>query len=590
MDDLDLIKQKINIVDLISEYLPLKKSGVNYKAPCPFHAEKSPSFVVSPERGIFHCFGCNVGGDIFKFLMLKDSMEFVDALDILAKRAGVTLSRKPSKDKDKKSKLFDANQKASQYFHYILTEHKLGEPALAYLKKRGLTDKTIKEFNLGYAPNSWDSLFKFMSKRGFTTSDLIDAGLAVASKSGGYDRFRGRVMFPLLDVKGQIIAFSGRILGVGEPKYINTPQTIIFDKGNCLYGLNLSKGEIRQTNAAILTEGEMDTIMSYQAGVKNVVASKGTALTAGQIDLIKKYTDTILLCFDSDSAGDAASRRGIEMADFAGLNIKVIKIPEGKDPAELSLKNVDLWKKAVEEAEPIYDYYLQSVAGRFNRNTAEGRKRIASEIAPLWAKISDNVTREFYIQKLSALIAIPEDIVRREVAKAGSSYAPTFENIIKQDGGGKEAFRSRRGRLEEYLMNLLLKIPADLTFVPNFPETLFTLEAYRSLYVLLVLYLDAVSFKGSAFNISDFVKTLPEELIPIVDGLYLTEIDDKLTNSKAWLNEINVVVAGLKKALVKASLEKLSDDIKNAESFGKIEQLQALTKRFRDLSLKLKNL
>ncbi|MFA5932615.1 MAG: DNA primase [Microgenomates group bacterium] len=589
MDDLDLIKQKINIVDLISEYLPLKKSGVNYKAPCPFHNEKTPSFVVSPERGIFHCFGCNAGGDIFKFLMLKDGMEFTEALENLASRAGVTLSRKPSKDKDKKTKLFDANQKAAQYFHFILTEHKLGAPALAYLKKRGLTDKTIKEFNLGYAPNSWDSLFKFMLKRGFTNTDLIDAGLAVASNSGGYDRFRGRVMFPLLDVKGQIVAFSGRILGVGEPKYINTPQTLIFDKSHCLYGINLSKGEIRQANAAILTEGEMDNIMSYQAGVKNVVASKGTALTSGQIDLIKKYTDTILLCFDSDLAGDAASRRGIEMADAAGLNIKVIKIPEGKDPAELSLKDVELWKKAVEEAEPIYDYYLTSVAARFNRNTAEGRKRIAAEIAPLWAKISDTVTREFYIQKLSALIALPEDILRREIAKAGSSYTPTFENIIKQ-GGSKEMSKSRRGLLEEYLMNLLLKIPADLTFIPSFPETIFTLEAYRSLYVLLVLYLDAISFKAAAFSITDFVKTLPEELIPIVDGLYLTEIDDKLTNSKAWLDEINVVVTGLKKALVKASLEKLSDDIKNAQSFGKMEQLQVLTKRFRDLSLKLKNL
>lgn len=589
MDDLDLIKQKINIVDLISEYLPLKKAGVNFKAPCPFHTEKTPSFIVSPERGIFHCFGCNVGGDIFKFLMLKEGLEFNDALEVLAKRAGVTLSRKPSKDKDKKTKLYDANQKAAQYFHYILTEHKLGQKALEYLKKRGLSDKTIKDFNLGYAPNSWDSLFKFMIKRGFTPENLIDAGLAVASRSGGYDRFRGRVMFPLVDVKGQIVAFSGRILTTGEPKYINTPQTVIFDKSSCLYGLNMSKGEIRQKNFAILTEGEMDMIMSYQAGVKNVVASKGTALTGGQIDLIKKYTDTILLCFDSDLAGDAASRRGIEMADVAGLNIKVIKIPEGKDPAELSLKNPDLWKKAVEEAEPIYDYYLQSVSTRYNRNTAEGRKKIASELAPIWAKISDTVTREFYIQKLSALIALPEDILRREINKATVGTVPTFENIIKE-GGGKEMSKSRRGLLEEYLMTLLLKIPADLTFVPTFPETIFTLEAYRSLYVLLVLYLDAISFKAAAFSISDFVKTLPEELVPCVDSLYLKEIDDKLSNSKMWQQEIDVVVAGLKKALVKASLEKLSDDIKNAQNFGKIEQLQILNKRFRDLSLKLKNL
>jgi DNA primase len=590
MDDTELIKQKINIVDLISEYLPLKKAGVNFKANCPFHAEKSPSFIVSPERGIFHCFGCGVGGDIFKFLMLKEGMDFVDALEFLAKKAGVTLKRKPSVDKDKRLKLFEANQKAAQYYNYILTEHKLGAKALEYLKKRGLTDKTIKEFNLGYAPNSWDCLVKFLTKRGFTHQELIDAGLTVISKSGGYDRFRGRIMFPLLDVKGQIIAFSGRVLGVGEPKYINTPQTLIFDKSNCLFGLNLTKGEIRQKNSAILTEGEMDMIMSYQSGVKNVVASKGTALTGGQIELIKKYAETILLCFDKDLAGDNASRRGIEMADGAGLDIKVIKIPEGKDPAELALKNIELWKKAVEEAEPIYDYYLRSASERFNRNTAQGKKQIATELMPILAKISDNITQEFYIQKLSALLAIPEDILRREISAVKTGFTPTFENIIKTEGSEKEISRSRRGLLEEYLMTLLLKIPANLTFVPSFPETIFTLEAYRSLYVLLVLYLDEISFKAASFNISDFAKTLPDELVVIADRLYLTEIDDKLDSSKEWEDEVNIVVSALKKALVKASLEKLSDDIKNAQSFGKITELQVLTKRFRDLSIKLKNL
>lgn len=590
MDDVELIKQKINIVDLIQEYLPLKKAGVNFKASCPFHSEKSPSFIVSPERQIFHCFGCSKGGDVFTFLMEKEGMEFVEALEFLAKRAGVALTRRKSADKDKRSRLFEANQKAAQYYHYLLTEHKLGEKALEYLKKRGLTDQTIKEFNLGYAPNSWDCLIKFLIKRGFTHPELIGAGLTVFSNSGGYDRFRGRIMFPLMDIKGQVIAFSGRILGVGEPKYINTSQTLIFDKSSCLFGLNLSKGEIKQKNEAVLTEGEMDMIMSYQSGIKNVVASKGTALTGGQVDLIKKYAENILLCFDKDLAGDSASRRGIEMADQAGLNIKVIQISEGKDPAELSLKDPDLWKKAVLEAEPIYDYYLKSASGRYNRNTAEGRKRIASELIPIWAKISDTVTREFYIQKLGALLAIPEDILRREIGKVTAGTALTFENIIKTEGKGIEISRSRRGLLEEYLMTLLLKIPADLIFVPSFPETIFTLETYRSLYVLLVLYLDEISFKAASFNISNFVKTLPSEMVLITDRLYLTEIDDKLTSPKAWQDEIDVVVMALKKALVKASLEKLSDDIKNAQSFGKIEELQVLNKRFRDLSVKLKNL
>lgn len=588
MDDLDLIKQKINIVDLIQEYLPLKKSGINFKANCPFHQERTPSFMVSPERQIFHCFGCGLGGDCIKFLMLKEGMEFVDALEYLAKKAGVTLARRKSEVKDKRARLFEVNQKTAQFFNYLLISHKLGKKALDYLKGRGLTDETIKAFNLGYAPNSWDSLVKFLKKRGFLIEEILEAGLVVDSNGGGYDRFRGRVMFPLVDVKNQIIGFAGRILGVGEPKYINSPQTVIFDKSNFLFGLNLSKGEIRSKGKAILTEGEMDMIMSYQSGVKNVVASKGTALTSGQIELIKKYTDTILLCFDKDLAGDSACRRGIEMADLAGLNIKVVKIPEGKDPAELVLKDREMWESAVEEAEPVYDYYLRSASARFNIKTAEGKKRIGQELIPILSKISDPITADHYLQKLSALLSTSEEMLRVEIKKAKNIPASSYQTAAVTPINVSP--RSRRDRLEEYLLTLLLKIPVDLTFVPSFPETLFLAENYRSLYVLLVLYLDAISFKAKAFNINDFSKTVPPELSNLVDRLYLMEIDDKLTGSKAWQQEIDVVVGELKKALVKASLEKLSAEIKNAQAFDKIEQLTNLNKKFRDLSVKLKNL
>ncbi|MDO8498532.1 MAG: DNA primase [bacterium] len=591
MDDLDLIKQKINIVDLIQEYLPLKKSGVNFKASCPFHQEKTPSFMVSPERGIWHCFGCQKGGDIFKFLMEKEGVEFPEALETLAKKAGVTLRNQRSKVKDQRVRMFEANQKACQFYHYLLTEHQLGKRALEYLHKRGLTDKTIKDFNLGYAPNSWDSLTKFLKKKGFSGQELEEVGLVVPSRNGGYDRFRGRITFPLVDLKNQVIGFAGRILEAGGPKYINTPQTPIFDKSHFLFGMNLSRGEIRLKKQAILTEGEMDMILSYQAGVKNVVASKGTALTSGQIELLKRYTETILLSFDMDLAGDSASRRGIEMADNAGLNIKVIHLGEGKDPAELVLKDPGAWEKAVLGAENIYDYYLQSAARRFSHQTAEGKKQIAAEILPALAKISDTLTQEHYIQKLAALVAVPEELIRREVKKGGNPQVASFTTFSKRpESNFQVSPRSRRELLEEYLLTLLLKIPADLTFVPGFPETIFLSENYRSLYVLLVLYLDAISFKAGAFNIAEFVKGVPNDLVFLVDRLYLTEIDDKLASSGVWEQELKVVVAELKKALVRASLEKLSDQIKNAQAFGKIEALEILNRRFRDLSLKLKTL
>lgn len=591
MEDLDPIKQKINIVDLIQEYLPLKKAGINFKANCPFHQEKTPSFMVSPERGIFKCFGCSKGGDIFKFMMEKEGMDFPEAVEYLAKKAGVTLKRRKSEIKDKKQRLLEVNQKAAQFFHHLLVKHSLGKKALDYLKKRGLSLETIETFNLGYAPNSWESLTKFLQKRGFNPEEMIEAGLIVPSPKGGYDRFRGRIIFPLIDSKNQVIGFSGRILDTGEPKYINTPQTPLFDKSSYLFGLNLSKGEIKQKKAAILVEGEMDMILSFQSGIKNIVACKGTALTLGQIDLIKKYADTIFLCFDQDLAGDSASRRGIEMADRVGLNIKVIQIPEGKDPAELAVKDTRLWEKAAGDAEPIYDYYLKSASLRYRETTAEGKRRIGTELIPIWAAISDPLTFEHYLQKLSALLNTPEEVLRKEIKKTKTGFVVSYENFLESYTNKTQiTAKPRRELLEEYLLALLLKIPSDLNFVPNFPETIFLTEANRSLYVLLVLYLDAISFSAKEFKINEFTKTLPEDLVVLSDKLYLIEIDDKLLNSRAWLLETEKVVAYLKKALVKASLEKLSADIKNAQLFGKIEQLEILNRRFRDLSVKLKNL
>src|SRR3989338_8612039 len=273
------IKSRVDVADLLGSYLKLQKSGVNFKARCPFHNERSASFFISPARQIWHCFGCQKGGDVFKFIMEKEGVEFKEALEILAKKAGIVIKSSKPKERDSKERLFELNQKAQQFFHYILTEHELGKKALEYLHKRGLTDETIKQFGIGYAPLSWESLTSFLKKRGFSIDELIAVGLVVPSKKGGYDRFRGRIMFPLMDVRDRILGFSGRVLGKGEPKYINSPQTVIFDKSKFLFGIHLSKNAIREKKEAILCEGEMDMIMSFQTGVKNIVATKGTALT-----------------------------------------------------------------------------------------------------------------------------------------------------------------------------------------------------------------------------------------------------------------------------------------------------------------------
>lgn len=593
MDDVELIKQKINIVDLISEYLTLKKSGINFKANCPFHNEKTPSFVVSPERQIFKCFGCSASGDVFSFLMQKESMDFKESLELLAKKAGVALNiGDRGKGKGEKERLFEVNLKAQEFFYYILTKHPLGKKALEYLKERGLTEASIEEFGLGYAPNSWESLTKVLLKRGFTAQEIVASGVAVPSKSGCYDRFRGRIIFPLIDGKDKLRGFSGRVLYPQEPKYINTPQTPIFDKGNFLFGLNLAKSEIRNKKEAVLVEGEMDVILSHQADVKDVVASKGTALTEGQIELLKKYTENVSLCFDMDLAGDSASRRGIEMAEKAGLNIRVVELQGGKDAAEVIKEDPKLWQKAILEAVPIYDYYLTSAAKRYDVKNPIDLKKIAQELIPVWAKISDDFQREHYIQKLAAFLKTEEKVLRDNIEKVRNSSQRSFTKVLDQAGKKDNIIgvKGRRELLEEYLIALLLYPPADFVFVPSFPETLFLKEIWREIYVLLVLYLDSISFKSKAFSINEFSASLPKELVSEVDRLYLTELDEKLADEKKWQKEVNNVVSELKKALIKASLERLSLEIKNAQEFGKMEVVENLNKRFRDLSVKLKNL
>ena len=573
-----------------SEYwlLPISKLGKEYyRGPVHnFTVEEDHSYIATS----FAVANCQKGGDMFTFLMEKENMDFKEALEMLAKKAGIVLKQTEGK-KDFKDRLFEVNLKAQEFFHYILTKHTLGKKALEYLKSRGITDSSIEQFGLGYAPNSWESLIKFLLKRGFTASEVVASGLAVPSKSGGYDRFRGRIIFPLIDGKEKLRGFSGRVLSPQEPKYINSPQTPIFDKSTFLFGLNLAKAEIRNKKEAVLVEGEMDVILSYQSGFKNVIASKGTALTEGQIDLLKKHTEDLSLCFDMDLAGDSASRRGIEMAEKAGLNIKVVEITGGKDGAEVILDDPKLWQKAIEEAVPIYDYYLTSTARRFDVRKPVDLKKIGLELIPVWAKIPDDLQRELYIEKLSAFLKTDDKVVRAAVEKARNSTQQSYSQLLHQKAQDNVvATRSRRELLEEYLMVLLLHPPKDFMFVPSFPETLFLRESFRQLFVLLVLYLDSISFKSKEFNINEFSEDLPKELLSEVDRLYLIEFDNKLQEAQNWQKELEGVVSELKKALIKASLEKLSFEIRNAQEFGKMEIVETLNRRFRDLSVKLKNL
>ncbi|MEK7103806.1 MAG: DNA primase, partial [Patescibacteria group bacterium] len=372
------IKERLDIVEVVSSYLKLEKTGINLRARCPFHQEKGPSFFVSPQRQMFKCFGCGAVGSVFDFIMKIEGIEFVDALKILAAKAGVELSDYKPQDQTERTKLLAIAELAAKFFEKQLQQTSLGKKCQEYLLQRGLTQETIANWRLGYsvAPTSgsWRTLSDFLVGRGFKRDEIVKSGLAVESEKAQmpYDRFRARIMFPIFDINSQVIGFGARKTDFIEgnkdegPKYLNTPSTLLYDKSHALYGLHFAKMEIRKHNFCILTEGYMDVILSHQAGFTNTVAASGTALTNLQLNLIKRYTNNLHTAFDRDTAGSSATVRGIDLAQKENFDIKVILMPEGKDPADIISQNKDDWQKAVDEAKDITAFYFEDAFLKFD--------------------------------------------------------------------------------------------------------------------------------------------------------------------------------------------------------------------------------
>ncbi len=567
MAELDLIKQKLDVVSFISEYVPLKKAGRNFLGLCPFHPEKTPSFVVSPERQIWHCFGCQAGGDIVGFLMRIENLEFPEALKILAKRAGVQLkSFEPTEAGRIREKIYTLNHLAAEYYHYILTTHPVGAIARQYLSDRKITDGSIKLFKIGYAPDSWDSLIRFLTKKGYPPADLNLAGLVSRSDKGHFfDRFRGRVIFTLFDHRGNAVGFAGRVLDpeAKEAKYINTAETPAYIKGQVLYGLNVTREAIIKEKNAVVVEGEIDAIQSFQAGVKNVVAIKGSALTEGHVRLLKRYTENLILGLDADFAGDSAARRGIEMADNANLSIRVATVPAGKDPDECVRINPALWKEAVEKAVPFYDYVIDSAGKRFDPATADGKKKILSEVAPFLSSLENIVVREHYVKKLAQRLGVSEEVVGEQLEKEGKKQmlgvraTPAAEAVSPEPG-------SRREKLEEYLLSLILQAdcPADQTVLLRGKLTAqhFKSAARGEIYQRLVC-------APEKFSINSFCEDLPLELRGIVDRLYLYNLGGTLDNPATAASELSKTAWELKELELKEKLATVSLEIQqNSEN------------------------
>ncbi len=477
----DEIKSKMDIVDLIREYIPLKPAGVNFRAKCPFHREKTPSFMVSPERQIWHCFGCGKGGDIFSFVMEMEGINFVEALRMLASKAGVVLRRSDPKLTSQRNRLLDIVESAKKYYYQIL-ERDEARAVKKYLTDRGLTEDTLTEWQVGYSRDSWDSIFNFLKEKGYSENEIFLAGMVVKSeaRAGFYDRFRGRIMFPINDINGNTVAFSARVNPIKEDeekmgKYINSPQTMIYDKSKILFGLDKAKLEIKKQDLVIIVEGQMDVITAHQQGFKNIIASSGTALTRDQVNILKRYTNNIALAFDMDEAGELAAERGIREAMAAEMNIKVIVLPSGKDPDECIRKNPDVWEKAVEEAKLMMQYYFDKTLASLDLDMIENRRQAVKILLPVIAKLGNKIEQDFWLKNLSEKIDVKEDLLRETLFGLSSAHYQGAKGEYKngQDASASPApaeqikSKSRIEKLSELLLALIFKFPSLLDYLVN---------------------------------------------------------------------------------------------------------------------------
>lgn len=455
MGDIDEVKQRTDIVAVIGQYISLRKAGRNLTGLCPFHGEKNPSFFVFPEQQSWHCFGCNEGGDAFSFLMKREGLSFGEALRLLAARAGVDLPSRPGDDAGEKDRLRQLNEAAARFYHDMLLNSPAGEKARSYLAGRGLDPQAIAAFQLGFSPNSWEMLKKHLLEKGHSDKDLLHAGLLIQADDGTtHDRFRGRLMFPIRDPRGQAIGFGARALDDSMPKYLNSPQTAIFDKSGSLYALDRAAPAIRQGDRAVIVEGYMDAITAHQHGATDVVAAMGTSITERQVTALKKLTRNLVLALDADSAGEEAMQRGIGYENVLGAEIKVVALPPGKDPDDVIKQGLSAWRQLVEQAVPLVDYTIDMVTRALDIASVAGKTAATERLLPVLAGITDPVRQAHHLQRLSRRLGVAERTIE---AALGSFKAGLRPRQVRSPSRALRPLKS--DPLEEYSLALLLQYP-----------------------------------------------------------------------------------------------------------------------------------
>ncbi len=529
MNEVEEIKSRLDIAEIIGQYVQLQKAGRTLKAPCPFHAEKTPSFIVSPERQSWHCFGaCSTGGDVISFVMKREGIEFPEALRMLAEKAGVQLKERRSSPEQEKTRqrLYAANEAAADWYHQLLAED-AGREARDYLQRRGLDSEVIKAFQLGFSLDEWHAAQEHLTKVGFSERELLGVGLLVEGERGAHDRFRGRLTFPIWDIKGRVIGFGARAMDDSQPKYLNTAQTPLFDKGGTLYALNHAQEAIRAEARAVIVEGYMDVIAAHQHGFRNVIAQMGTALTDRQVRILKRYATDVVLALDSDQAGTQAMIRGHDVVIEAGgeeeqpvpvvnwrglvtyqeaasVELRIAVLPESKDPDDVIRDDAKSWSVLIADARPVLDYRLDAAAAAVDLANPRGRSGLVRDFLPLLSAVTDPVVRAHYLQRLSRLSQTGEEelaaMLTRPQRAAKSPRVPQLA--------------SKGDAIEEFTLSLLLQHDSLREDGLNAPETLFWDAQARQVLVLWKELADVSAVKNA----------LPPELDAYFERLILRRL------------------------------------------------------------------
>lgn len=587
MTDLEQIKNKIDIVDFINGYVQLSKAGRNFRANCPFHKEDTPSFIVSPDKQIWHCFGCQKGGDIFGFLMEFEHIEFKDALYQLAEKAGVKIQKLDPKIKNAQDEVFEINDYASKFYNYIL-KSQYGKPALKYLKDRGVNSESIENFQIGFAPDEWDILSKKLVSKKLHPKNLSDSGLVILKDRSGYlDRFRNRIMFTIFNVSNKPVGFSGRIFDKVKSKtvdpektgkYINSPDSPIYNKSQILYGLNLAKSEIIKADEVIIVEGNLDLVMAHQAGFKNSIAVSGTALTQNHLEILERYTKNLKFAFDPDSAGVAAAKRSIDLAHQLDFNVSLIVLPSGLDPADLIKKDPEEFKILIKKAISVMDFYFLKIKEKYDFDilSSQDKKQIVSEIFLEISKVSNSVLQADYLRKLAELIKSDEKYVLEAFEKfkfQNSRFGQDSRSSIKsKKSDNVPELISRRIQIEKKIIGLFFAFEElHDTLIKNLKPDYFEDENHQKIaQTVQKLYNNKRKLNTNYFKKNSNLYNLVSNYSLLAESEY-QEFEKKELEEEVvlYIQQIREV----QKEKIKSGYAQM---IKNAEGKGNIKELKKL--------------